>query len=67
MRLTPAASSSATLNDRPLMPAMKLNGFLSEPQTFLTAARSGRPGAISTSAPAASKACRRLMMSSMSG
>ena len=42
------------------MPTMKLNGFLSAAQTFFTAARSGRPGDISTSAPAFSKACRPL-------
>ena len=49
------------------MPAMKLNGFDSAAQTVRTAARSGSPGAISTSAPAFSKACRRLMMLSRFG
>jgi len=37
-RFTPAASSSATLKDLPLIPTMKLKGFFSEPQTFFTAA-----------------------------
>ena len=49
------------------MPAMKLTGFLTAAQTARTAARSGRPGANSTSAPAASKACRRRIVSSRSG
>ena len=46
---------------------MKLNGFEIEAHTVRTAARSGRPGDISTSAPAFSKACRRLMVSSRLG
>src|SRR5467141_32578 len=44
MRLTPAAASSLTENDFPLIPAMKLTGFDTAAQTALTAARSGRPG-----------------------
>ena len=46
---------------------MKLNGFDSAEHTVRTAARSGKPGAISTSAPAASNACSRLIVSSRSG
>ena len=67
IRFTPAAVSSATVNDLPLMPTMKLTGFETAPHTARTAARSGNPGAISTSAPAFSKACSRLMMSSRFG
>src|SRR5262249_33760590 len=48
-------------------PGHKVNGRESAVHTDRTAARSGRPGAISTSAPAASKACRRLIVSSKSG
>src|SRR5688572_878400 len=66
-RFTPAASSSATLKDLPLMPAMKLKGFESEAHTFRTDCRSGSPGAMRTSAPAFSNACRRRMVSSRSG
>jgi hypothetical protein len=67
MRLTPAAASSATENDLPLIPTMKLTGLERDAQTALTAARSGRPGAKSTSAPAFSKACRRVIVSSRFG
>ena len=42
-------------------------GFDSAAHTARTAARSGRPGAISTSAPAFSKACRRAIVSSRLG
>src|SRR5262245_34017458 len=66
MRFTPAACSSATLNDLPLMPAMKLYGFERAAHTLRTASRSGNPGAISTSAPAFSNACSRLIVSSRS-
>src|ERR1700731_1693762 len=55
MRLTPAAASSPTENDFPLIPTMKLTGFDTAEQTAPIAARSGRPGAKSTSAPALSK------------
>src|SRR5213593_969714 len=41
MRLTPAAWSSATVNDLPLMPAMKLTGFFTAAHTARTEARSG--------------------------
>ncbi len=41
MRLTPTATRSPTLNDLPLMPAMKLNGFDKTWQTVRTLARSG--------------------------
>jgi hypothetical protein len=67
MRLTPAASSSATLNERPRALTMKLTGFPTAAQTARTAARSGRPGANSTSAPAFAKAWSRFMVSSRSG
>src|SRR5262249_44891238 len=50
MRRAPAASSSATVNDLPGTPAMKLNGFAIAAHTAFTDARSGKPGAISTSA-----------------
>src|SRR5260370_42208248 len=56
MRLTPASASSPTENDFPLIPAMKLTGFDTAAQTARTAARSGSPGAKSTSAPAFSNA-----------
>ena len=49
------------------MPTMKFTGFVTAAHTVRTASRSGRPGANSTSAPARSKACRRLMVSSRSG
>ena len=49
------------------MPAMKLTGFVTAAQTARTASRSGRPGAINTSAPAFSKACSRLIVSSRLG
>src|SRR5260370_1202055 len=49
------------------MPTMKLTGFETALHTARTAARSGRPGAISTSAPAFSNACSRLMVSSRLG
>ncbi len=49
------------------MPAMKLTGFDTAAQTARTDARSGRPGAISTSAPAFSNACSRLITSARSG
>jgi hypothetical protein len=42
------------VNDLPLIPAMKLNGFPSAAHTARTESRSGSPGAISASAPAAS-------------
>ena len=45
MRLTPAAASSSTENDFPLIPAMKLTGFEMAAHTARTAARSGNPGA----------------------
>ena len=64
MRRTPAAASSLTGNDLPLMPAMKLKGFDTAAQTSRTASISGSPGAKSTSAPAFSNACRRAMVSS---
>src|SRR6267143_562149 len=67
IRRTPAAWSSATLKDLPLMPAMKLTGLDTAAHTARTAARSGRPGAISTSAPAFSNACKRLIVSCRSG
>ena len=67
MRRTPAASSSATVKDLPRIPTMKLNGFESAEQTERTEARSGSPGAISTSAPALSNACRRRIVSSRFG
>ena len=56
LRFTPAAARAATVNDLPLIPTMKLKGLPTAAQTARTASRSGRPGAISTSAPAASKA-----------
>jgi hypothetical protein len=56
MRLTTAATSSPTENDLSLIPTMKLTGFDTAAQTARTAARSGRPGAKSTSAPAFLKA-----------
>src|SRR3989304_4465421 len=46
------------------MPAMKLTAFDTAAQTARTAARSGKPGAISTSAPAFSNAGRRAIVSS---
>ena len=67
IRLTPAVASSATVNDLPLMPTMKLTGLDTAAQTARTAARSGRPGANSTSAPAFSKAKSRAIVSSRSG
>ena len=33
MRFTPAAANSATVNDFPLIPTMKLNGFLAAAHT----------------------------------
>lgn len=48
------------------MPAVKLNGFVIEEHTALTASRLGRAGAIKTSVPAFSNATRRLMTSSRS-
>src|SRR5437764_827782 len=66
MRFTPAAESAATVNDLPLIPAMKLNGLPTASHTARTASRSGSPGAISTSAPAASYAFNRLIVSSRS-
>ena len=47
--------------------SIELTGFDTAEQTARTAARSGRPGAKSTSAPAFSKACRRLIVSSRLG
>ena len=44
MRLTPAAASSPTENDFPLIPTMKLTGFETAAQTARTAARSGQAG-----------------------
>src|SRR5579884_3913900 len=61
MRRTPAAASSRTGKDLPLIPTMKLNGFETAVQTVRTAAMSGNPGANNTSAPTRSKACRRRM------
>src|SRR3989338_9079563 len=49
------------------MPAMKLTAFDTAAQTARTAARSGKPGAISTSAPAFSNAGRRAIVSSRLG
>ena len=51
-------------NDLPLIPTMKLKGLPTAAQTARTASRSGRPGAISASAPAASYAFSRLIVSS---
>src|SRR4029078_1652596 len=42
IRRRPAASSSAPLNDLPLMPTMKLKGLDSAAQTCCNAARAGR-------------------------
>src|ERR1700738_413199 len=53
MRFTPVAARAATVNDLPLIPTMKLKGLPTAAQTARTASRSGRPGAISASAPAA--------------
>src|SRR6516164_10280659 len=45
MRRTPAASSPATVNDLPGIPAMKLNGFAIAAHTAFTEARRSRvPG-----------------------
>jgi hypothetical protein len=44
MRLTPAAASSFTEKDFPLIPTMKLTGLDTAAQTARTAARSGKPG-----------------------
>ncbi len=49
------------------MPAMKFTGLETAAQTVLTASRSGSPGAINTSAPAASYARRRMITASRSG
>ena len=55
------------MNDLPLLPTTKLTGVETAEHTARTAARSGRPGANSTSAPAFSKATRRLRVSSRLG
>ena len=49
------------------MPTMKLTGFVTAAQTARTASRSGSAGANSTSAPAASYAFRRAIVSARSG
>src|SRR5271169_6474651 len=66
MRFTPAAVRAATVNDLPLIPTMKLNGLPTAAHTARTESKSGRPGAISASAPAASYAFSRLIVSSRS-
>src|SRR5262249_52196063 len=54
MRRTPTSASAVAVKDLPLMPTIKLKGLESDAHTRSTAARSGKPGAISTSAPALS-------------
>ena len=69
IRFTPASASAATVKDRPLIPAMKFTGNATarrKPRARRRDRRGG-PGAISTSAPAASNDCRRLMVSCRSG
>jgi len=66
MRLTPAADRAATVNDLPLIPTMKLNGLVVAAHTARTDSKSGSPGAMSASAPAAAYAFS-LIVSSRSG
>ena len=66
-RRTPAASSVARSHDLPFMPTMKLTGLVTAAHTARTASRSGSAGANSTSAPAASYAFRRAIVSARSG
>jgi hypothetical protein len=61
------ASSVARSHDLPFMPTMKLTGRVTAAQTARTASRSGSAGANRTSAPAASYAFRRAIVSARSG
>src|SRR5665213_3104497 len=66
MRLTPAAASWSTVSVRSAKPITRLNGLPIADSTVRMVARSRTPGAYSTSAPAASNACSRRIVSSRS-